>query len=151
PPVADQQSERRPHRNLVRFAGRRQQSSDRSAQPAESDCVLSVDIQLRRERPTWLWSFTPGCESIAPRRFDLVVGQTCRFAKMIPANAPSMKSNLFSSPVCIALILSLALTAHAAQLKVDLNPPDARRDVLTPHWENWPWKEAPSGSRTFGN
>lgn len=43
-----------------------------------------------------------------------------------------------------------ALLAHAEELKVDLNPPDRRGDVLTPHWENWGWQNGPSGSRTFG-
>jgi hypothetical protein len=37
-----------------------------------------------------------------------------------------------------------------AELKVDLNPPDPRSEVLTPRWENWAWQDGPSGSRTFG-
>jgi hypothetical protein len=44
----------------------------------------------------------------------------------------------------------LAATLPAAELKVDLNPPDRRGDVLTPHWENWAWSEGKSGSQTFG-
>ena len=35
-------------------------------------------------------------------------------------------------------------------MKVDLNPPDTRKDILTPHWENWAWHEGKSGSKTFG-
>jgi hypothetical protein len=46
-------------------------------------------------------------------------------------------------------LLGLAV-ASAAELKVDLNPPDNRKDLLTPHWENWAWREAGSGSQTFG-
>jgi hypothetical protein len=41
--------------------------------------------------------------------------------------------------------------ASGAELKVDLNPPERRGDVLTPHWENWPWQDGASGSRTFGD
>ncbi|HEY1719302.1 MAG TPA: thrombospondin type 3 repeat-containing protein [Verrucomicrobiae bacterium] len=43
-----------------------------------------------------------------------------------------------------------AVTAVAAELKVDLNPPDNRKDLLTPHWENWAWREGNSGLQTFG-
>lgn len=39
---------------------------------------------------------------------------------------------------------------HATGFKVDLNPPDRRGDVMTPHWENWAWREGSSGSSTFG-
>jgi len=38
----------------------------------------------------------------------------------------------------------------ATGLKVDLNPPDRRGDVLTPHWENWAWHEGASGTEKFG-
>jgi hypothetical protein len=38
----------------------------------------------------------------------------------------------------------------ATGLKVDLNPPERRNDLLTPHWENWAWSESKSGSQTFG-
>jgi len=44
-----------------------------------------------------------------------------------------------------------AFAVAAAELKVDLNPPDARKDILTPHWENWAWHEGASGSQTYGN
>ena len=47
--------------------------------------------------------------------------------------------------------LLFACAACAAELKVDLNPPDTRQDILTPHWENWAWHTGASGSRTFGN
>ena len=53
-------------------------------------------------------------------------------------------------PVAIFCLLS-AFVAAAAELKVDLNPPDTRKDILTPHWENWAWHEGASGSQTFGN
>src|ERR1700744_5681171 len=56
---------------------------------------------------------------------------------------------LFSGIVC-ALTLMTAADALAQGLKVDLNPPDRRGDVITPHWENWPWHEAKTGSNTFG-
>ena len=49
------------------------------------------------------------------------------------------------------LSLSLAAAAHADGLKVDLNPSDNRKDLLTPHWENWSWHEGKSESHTFGN
>lgn len=38
----------------------------------------------------------------------------------------------------------------ATELKGDLNPPDRRGDVLSPHWENWAWHDGKSGSQTFG-
>jgi len=44
-----------------------------------------------------------------------------------------------------------AFVCHGAELKVDLNPPDRRGDVLTPHWENWAWQDGAVGSRTFGS
>ena len=48
-------------------------------------------------------------------------------------------------------LLAVAVTSRAGELKVDLNPPDARKDLLTSHWENWAWHEGNSGSQTFGN
>jgi len=50
----------------------------------------------------------------------------------------------------IYLTLLLASVGRAAELKVDLNPPERRTDILTPHWENWAWHEGSSGSETFG-
>jgi hypothetical protein len=50
----------------------------------------------------------------------------------------------------IYLMLAFAATADAAGFKVDLNPSDTRKDILTPHWENWAWHEGDSGSQTFG-
>ena len=50
----------------------------------------------------------------------------------------------------VAALLSAAAAASAAELKVDLNPPDNRKDFLTPHWENWAWHEGSSGAQTFG-
>jgi hypothetical protein len=50
----------------------------------------------------------------------------------------------------IGLLLLSAAVSRSAELKVDLNPPDTRKDLLTPHWENWAWHEGSSGSRTFG-
>ena len=44
-----------------------------------------------------------------------------------------------------------AFAIAAAELRVDLNPPDARKDILTPHWENWAWQEGVSGSQTYDN
>jgi hypothetical protein len=44
-----------------------------------------------------------------------------------------------------------SVSGQAAELKVDLNPPERRTDILTPHWENWAWPEGPSGSRNFGD
>jgi hypothetical protein len=38
---------------------------------------------------------------------------------------------------------------HAAELKVDINPPDRRGDVITPHWENWPVHGNESVTETF--
>src|SRR5580692_2961311 len=52
----------------------------------------------------------------------------------------------------ISLVLvALNTVASAAPLKVDLNPPERRTDILTPHWENWAWTESASGSRQFGD
>jgi hypothetical protein len=51
---------------------------------------------------------------------------------------------------CYIVALFAATFAVGAELKVDLNPPDRRGDVLMPHWENWAWQDGASGSRTFG-
>jgi len=51
----------------------------------------------------------------------------------------------------LVLLLPTAGVLHAAELKVDLNPPEHRGDTLTPHWENWAWHEGNSGSNTFGH
>jgi hypothetical protein len=48
---------------------------------------------------------------------------------------------------CFGLLC--ASLAFAGELKVDLNPPERRGDILTPHWENWAWQDGASGSRTF--
>jgi hypothetical protein len=52
-----------------------------------------------------------------------------------------------------AVLLSLftAAAVHSTELKVDLNPPDRRGDVVSPHWENWAWHQAASGSQRFGD
>jgi hypothetical protein len=49
----------------------------------------------------------------------------------------------------LGALLALVATAQAAELRVDLNPPDRRADLLTPHWDNWAWREGNSGSQTF--
>jgi hypothetical protein len=49
------------------------------------------------------------------------------------------------------LLLCVAAAAHGDGFKVDLNPPDNRKDLLTPHWENWPLREGKTESRTFNN
>jgi hypothetical protein len=61
---------------------------------------------------------------------------------------PSVSS--VRSSVLIAALTALIQFLHAAELKVDLNPPDRRGDVLTPHWENWPCKEGTAISNRFG-
>ncbi len=53
---------------------------------------------------------------------------------------------LYAIPVAALL----ATTTLAETIKVDINPPDARKDLLTPHWENWAWHEGSSGSQKFG-
>src|ERR1039457_6309945 len=50
----------------------------------------------------------------------------------------------------LCALLALAGMGRAGELKVDLNPPDTRKDLLTPHWENWAWHEGQSGTQTFG-
>lgn len=56
----------------------------------------------------------------------------------------------------LSLLLLLALAAlrltpaPAPPLKVDLNPASDRRDILTPHAENWGIPEGPAATRTFG-
>ena len=52
--------------------------------------------------------------------------------------------------ICLVLV-ALNTVASAAPLKVDLNPPERRTDILTPHWENWAWTEGVSGSHQFGD
>jgi hypothetical protein len=53
--------------------------------------------------------------------------------------------------ILFCLLLAVAFVGRARELKVDLNPPDARKDLLTPHWENWAWHGGRSGSQTFGD
>ena len=50
------------------------------------------------------------------------------------------------------LLLSICVAAatRAQSIQVDLNPPEARKDLLTAHWANWPWHEGASGSQKFG-
>ncbi len=50
----------------------------------------------------------------------------------------------------IGSIFFLVAAARSAEIKVDLNPADPRKDCLSPHWENWAWREAVSASHTFG-
>src|SRR5882724_5998147 len=52
---------------------------------------------------------------------------------------------LILCPLCL-----FAAISRAGELKADINPPDRRGDVLTPHWENWAWHEGASGTATFG-
>ena len=53
--------------------------------------------------------------------------------------------------LCISTLLASVAVVRAAELKVDLNPPDSRKDWLSPHWENWAWHEGATGSQSFGN
>jgi hypothetical protein len=50
----------------------------------------------------------------------------------------------------VVVLLLAATAARADALKVDLNPPDSRKDIITPHWENWAWHEGKSGAQTYG-
>jgi hypothetical protein len=50
----------------------------------------------------------------------------------------------------IGTALVFAALVQATELKVDLNPPGSRKDVLTPHWENWTWHEGASATQAFG-
>src|SRR5262245_42773291 len=63
-----------------------------------------------------------------------------------------MPNTLTMYPLSISCGCLLAMVAgiHAHSLKVDLNPPDRRGDVLTPDWDNWGWQTGASGSRSFG-
>ena len=51
----------------------------------------------------------------------------------------------------ILLSLCVAAAARAEGIKVDLNPPDNRKDLLTPHWDNWSLHEGAVQSHTFGD
>src|ERR1700744_5354087 len=52
--------------------------------------------------------------------------------------------------ITFSILLALAAAAEADILRVDLNPPERRTDILSPHWENWAWHEGASGSNVFG-
>ena len=54
-------------------------------------------------------------------------------------------------PAIIGVLMVWSATSPATGLRVDLNPPERRTDLLTPHWENWAWHEGQSGSQSFGN
>src|SRR5262245_51504019 len=43
-----------------------------------------------------------------------------------------------------------AVASSAQPLKVDLNGPEHRGDVVTPRWQNWACSEGASISQTFG-
>src|SRR5262252_3773583 len=47
-------------------------------------------------------------------------------------------------------LMILQAASLGAELKVDLNPPDRRGDVLTPHWQNWACHESSVLSNQFG-
>ena len=51
----------------------------------------------------------------------------------------------------ICLLLAPVAVILAGELRVDLNPPNRQGDVLTPHWENWSWREGKTGSQKFGD
>jgi hypothetical protein len=55
--------------------------------------------------------------------------------------------NHFVQSICLSLIL--AATAQADALKVDVNPSATRKDLLTPHWENWAWSAGSIGRQAF--
>ena len=54
-------------------------------------------------------------------------------------------------PLAASLPVCGADSQYRNELKVDMNPPTARKDILTPHWENWGWRDGTSGSRKFGD
>jgi hypothetical protein len=62
-----------------------------------------------------------------------------------------MNRTLNMAALFFSAVAALTAPLPAMELKVDLNPPDRRADLLTPHWENWAWHEGKSGSQTFGN
>lgn len=49
------------------------------------------------------------------------------------------------------LSVILAVTAQAETVRVDLNPPGTRKDLVTPNWANWAWREGSTGSQQFGD
>ena len=50
----------------------------------------------------------------------------------------------------IYLAVLLLFTVHADAFKVDLNPEDTRKDILTARWDNWAWRAGASGTHRFG-
>jgi hypothetical protein len=56
--------------------------------------------------------------------------------------------NKIVSPLLLSVCVAAATRAES--LKVDLNPPDARKDFLSAHWANWAWHEGASASQKFG-
>ncbi len=61
-----------------------------------------------------------------------------------------MKLGRVIFPLAMAGVLFLVTAIQAAELRVDLNPADGRKDLLTPHWDNWAWREGKSGAQTYG-
>jgi hypothetical protein len=57
--------------------------------------------------------------------------------------------NKFLHPLFLSAFIVTA--THAGPIQVDLNTPDNRKDFLTAHWENWPWHDAATDSRSFGD
>jgi hypothetical protein len=51
----------------------------------------------------------------------------------------------------LLLSASIVTATHAEPIQADLNPSENRKDLLTAHWENWPWHDAATESHSFGN
>jgi hypothetical protein len=74
-----------------------------------------------------------------------------RFTTVYGNSDNSSMSHISNLLTRCSWMAALTLTLQAEELKVDMNPPDRRADLLTPHWDNWAWSEGKSGSRTFGH
>jgi hypothetical protein len=53
--------------------------------------------------------------------------------------------------LCICALLHITSSAFSEPLRVDISPDNGRKDVLTPEWQNWLMKDAPSVSAKYGN
>ena len=51
---------------------------------------------------------------------------------------------------CLVHLTLFGSIADGAPLRIDLNPDNGRKDVMTVGWQNWQIKEAPSVTQSFG-
>lgn len=55
------------------------------------------------------------------------------------------------APLVAVIVLGTTHCLSAAEIAVDLNLDNGRKDILTPTWQNWAWQDGRSDSMTIGS